>query len=46
LMEGLHRRIIAGGSAAASLADSAASLPEEPETLATRASFVCMGGQA
>jgi tetratricopeptide (TPR) repeat protein len=43
LMEGLHRRLVRRVPVAAALAGAISEMPDEPETLATRAAFVCMG---
>lgn len=43
LMEAVHRRLLASHSVPEALAAAIRTLPEEPETLAARAAFVCMG---
>lgn len=44
LMDALHRRLLARSDVPEALAAAIRQLPDEPETLATRAAFVCMGG--
>lgn len=43
LMEALHRRLVRRKPVAVALAGAISEMPAEPETLATRAAFVCMG---
>jgi tetratricopeptide (TPR) repeat protein len=43
LMEGVHRGLVRRTPVAAALAGAIAEMPAEPETLASRAAFVCMG---
>ncbi len=43
LMESLHRRLVERVPVAAALAGAISEMSQEPETLATRAAFVCMG---
>jgi CHAT domain-containing protein len=43
LMESLHRGLVGRKPVPVALASAIAAMPTEPETLATRAAFVCMG---
>ncbi len=43
LMEALHRGLVVRKPVPVALASAIAAMPTEPETLATRAAFVCMG---